>query len=118
MEYPIRLKKLAKRLINEAMKLFPNDDAKQEEWFLDQFVKQCPEPTKNLEWERRAIAAALREATQDAYEAFPYDQERAVVRILELMGWDNDPEMRETAQKALNMFRTDPLFAEDRAIRT
>jgi hypothetical protein len=81
-------------------------------------VLQIKHTKQNQELARTVIATVLLKATQDAYEQFPDDKEKAVVHIMEHMDWDNAPDTRDTAQKALNMFLTDPLFAEDKDIRS
>jgi hypothetical protein len=107
--------KLAGRLAKKAMKLFPNDEAQQEAWFLEQFEAQLEDTEENCEFIRTMLAGMLCSATKEACEQFPHCNVNAVARILELMGWGAD--MIPTAKKALQIFLTSPVFAEDREIR-
>jgi len=117
-EFPPNLLKLAKRLIKESTKVFPDDEKQQEKWYFEQFDLQLKNTPQNVEIQMTLMAVMLNEATQDAYEDFPHDKEKTIARIIELMDWDDEPETRELAEKALEMFLTDPLFAEDKEIRS
>jgi hypothetical protein len=117
MKFPPNLLKLAKRLDNEARKLFPGDEEKQEEWYLEQFDAQLKDTRQTRELLRNIEGRLLLEATKDAYEQFPHDKDEAVVRILELMDWDNTRAMREIARNAWDTFLNDPRFDEERDIR-
>jgi hypothetical protein len=117
-QFPPSMLKLARRLIKESIKLFPDDEARQEEWYMQEWDRQLKDTPQNEQVLRNLMAGMLLNATKDAYERFPNSRDQAIARILEIMGWDNGLEERRTAKKALDMFLTDPLFAEDMEIRS
>jgi hypothetical protein len=116
--FPPNLLKLARRLLKEAARLFPDDERQQEIWYYQQFDQQLKNTPQNVKIQRTLIAVRINEAIQDAYEDFPHDEEKTITRFIELMDWDDEPETRELAEKALDMFLTNPIWAEDKEIRS
>jgi hypothetical protein len=118
MKMPPNHIKLAKRLFRQSTKLFPDDKEQQDEWLIQQLLPQLKHTKQNEKLAYTLLATALQQATMDSYERFPDDKEQAVAHILELMEWDNTPETRNTASKALHLLVTDPLFAEEKEVRS
>ncbi len=93
--------KLAQKIIRESQRKFPNDEAAQEAWFIEQAV-----PIISEDDTRQLLGAALCIACIDAVDIFPdpADKNEAIEWVLETLDLDRDEgEFVEAVSKGLDM---------------
>jgi hypothetical protein len=104
MRFPFKLTyskqelQLAKKLLKESRRRFPDDEAAAEEWF----IEQLPYDREKM---RCLAGKALAVACHDAVDMFPdrADKNKAMDWVMETLDWPDDDEWVQAVSKALDM---------------